>query len=195
MKKIILITFILLKYNCYSQVGVIVPKSTLAFEVENGTYIKDMDNEYLPYVGTWKAIKDNKEYTFVFQVFYHHLKSYPNGDNHYEDVLKAKYEVKDITTGIVLFTTMSAVNYEDFLISALSTPYEGGRLDFYFCDIAHCYNTMTFSLIRIPGSTIQLKYGIFSFGDWWSPEDCPAYPERTDVPVPIPETWVIYNKQ
>jgi hypothetical protein len=196
MKKIILIASLLLVYSCYSQPGVVAPRATtLPFEVPNGTYLKDINNEYLPYVGTWKAVKDNKEYTFVFQIFYQYLVSQPSGDYYYQDELKAKYEVKDIATGNILYTTMSAVNYDDFWVSALSTPDSDGRLDFYFCDKEHCYNAMTFSLMRITGSTTQLKYGIFNYYDWWNPEHCPAYPERTNVPVPIPKTWTTYIKQ
>lgn len=193
MKKIIVITILLLSIKAQSQLGVIVPKSTSSFEVPNGTYIKDVDNEYLPYVGTWKGILDGKEYTFVFHVFEHHLISFPNGDYYYDDRLKAKYEVKDIATGIVLLSTMTAVNYDDYFILGLSSP-SNGRLDFLYTDISNCYNSMTFALESIPGVSNQLYYGGFSYDSFYVKEGCP-YVNRIDIPVAIPKKGLIFTKQ
>lgn len=178
--------------NLYSQPGVIVPKGTLSFEVPNGTYIKDLDNEYLPYVGTWKGILDGKEYTFVFHVFEHHLISSPNGDYYYDDRLKAKYEVKDIATGNVLFSTMSASTYDEYRILGLSTP-ENSRMNFYIIDDAHCYNGMSFALENILGVSNQLHYGGFRYENF-DANGC-TYANWIDIPVVIPKKGLIFTKQ
>jgi hypothetical protein len=193
MKKIIYILVIMGSINLYSQPGVIVPKGTLFFEVANGTYIKDTNNEYLPYVGTWKGILEGKEYTFFFHIFERHLISFPNGDYYYDDRLKVKYEVKDITTGNVLFTTMSAINYDDYLILGLSSP-SNGSFDFLFTDDANCYNSMSFVLENIPGVSNQLHYGGFRYEDFYIKEGCP-YSNRINIPVPIPKKGLIFTKQ
>jgi hypothetical protein len=170
--------------------------TTLSFEVENGTYLKDLYGEYLPYVGTWKGIKNGKEYTFIFQIFNQHLYTQPNGDYLFKDVLLVKYEVKNILTNSVLYTTMSASNFDDFPILALSTPFADGRQNFYFTDsAAHCYNTLTFSLTKIVDNPNQLKYGSFNYAEFWDYENCPNYPERTNIPVPIPTSGLIFYKQ
>lgn len=185
--------YLIFTINVNSQVTTIVPLSS--YNYPNGAYVKDLNNELLPYVGTWKVVKDNKEYTFVLQIFYQHQFTQPSGSYHYEDVLKAKYEVKDLALDDVIFTTMTAVNFDDFWISAIGTPDIEGRLNFHFCDIAHCYNSMSFSLFTIQGNPNQLKYGLFNYYDWWHPENCPNYPDRINVPVPIPKTWATFTKQ
>ena len=194
MKKIIIIAILLLSIKAQSQPGLIVPSNTFLQDIQSGTYIKDMNNEYLPYVGIWKGILNSKEYTFVFQVFAQHLFTKPNGFYHYEDILKAKYEVKDVTTGIILFTTMSSINFEDFHISSLGTPYNG-RLNCYFGDTPNnCYNSMTFALENIPGVSNQLHYGGFGYSDFYIKEGC-QYTNRMNIPVPIPKKGLIFIKQ
>lgn len=192
MRRIIFIAILLLSIKGQSQPGVIVPLDTWE-TVPSGTYIKDIGNVFLPYVGTWKGVLYGREYTFVFQVFAQHLFTNPNGTYYYEDILKAKYEVKDIASGNVLFTTLSAVNYEDFYISALGTP-NNGRLDFYFSDAANCYNSLKFALMNIAGITNQLRYGGPFYNDFYIPEGCP-YTDRYDIPIPIPKKGLIFTKQ
>ncbi len=192
MRKIIFIAIILLSIKVQSQVGVIVPLDTWE-TVPSGTYIKDIDNVYLPYVGTWKGVLYGREYTFVFQIFPQHLITNPIGTYYYEDILKAKYEVKDIATGNVIFTTISAVNYEDFCITALGSP-NNGRQNFLFRDLTNCANGMTFALFNIPGTTNQLRYGGFTYTDFYIAEGCP-YADRYDIPVPIPKNGLIFTKQ
>lgn len=193
MRKIIFIAILLLSINVQSQPNVTVPFNTLTQNIQSGTYIKDMNDEFLPYVGTWKGVLNNKEYTFVFQVFTQHLFTNPSGFYYYMDILKAKYEVKDITTGTILFTTMSAINYDDFYILGLGTP-DNGRLDFYFTDTPNCYNSMTFALENLTGNPNQLHYGGFMYSDFYISEGC-TYTDRHDIPVAIPKKGLIFTKQ
>ncbi len=165
-----------------------------SYDYPNGAYLRDLNNEYLPYVGTWKGVRDNKEYTFVFQIFTQHLFSYPNGEFHYQDVLKAKYEVKDLALDDVIFTTMSAVNYDDFWIAAINTTDSNGRIDFLFTDVEHCYNAMTFALFNVPGNANQLKYGVFNYTDCCVSPDCP-YNDVLSIPVPISKKSFVLTKQ
>ena len=191
MKKIIIIFTLLISINVKGQPGVTVPLGTWD-TVPNGTYIKDINNVYLPYVGTWKGILNGKEHTYVFQIFTQHMFTNPSGTYYYEDILKAKYEVKDITSGNILFTTMSAVNYEDFYITALGTP-DNGRLDFYFADVSNCYNSLKFALINVAGVSNQLRFGGPFYNDFYIPEGCP-YADRYDIPVPIPKNVVLIKQ-
>jgi hypothetical protein len=170
--------------------------TTLAYEEPNGTYLKDLNGDFLTYVGTWKGIKDGKEYTFVFQIFNQHLVSFPNGDYYFRDKLVVKYQVKEIITNTILYTTMSASNFNDFPIIALGTPDSDGRQDFYFTDSAtHCYNTLDFSLTKIVNNPNQLKYGSFNYAEFWDNENCTNYPERTNIPIPIPTSGLVFYKQ
>jgi hypothetical protein len=194
MKKIINLAILLLSIKGLAQPGVVVPKDTNVHDIQSGTYIKDIDNEFLPYVGTWKGVLNGKEYTFVFQVFPHHLFTNSSGFYHYEDVLKAKYEVKDIITGSILISTLSALNYEDFLINSLATP-NNGILSCNFIDTPNnCYNTITFSLTNVLGAPNQIRYGGFTYTDFYIAEGCP-YMDRNNIPVPIPNNGLIFTKQ
>jgi hypothetical protein len=193
MKKIVLVV-LLFVIKSYCQPGVVVPLNTLAQDVQNGTYIKDLDNTFLPYVGTWKGVLNNKEYTFVFQLFAHHLNSYPNGTYYYQDYLKGKYEVKDLMTGNLLYSTISATSFDDFRILCVGSP-ENNRMDFLFTDnSANCYNSMTFVLLNISGNSNQLKYTGFSYYDPYIPSNC-SYIDIYDIPVPIPKNFVLFTKQ
>jgi hypothetical protein len=193
MKKIIVLVVLLLTIKSYCQPGVIVPLNTLDQDIQYGTYIKDINNEYLPYVGTWKGILNNNEYTFVFQVFAHHLRTYPSGAYYYEDYLKGKYEVKNLTTGNVLYSTISATSFDDFRILCVGSP-ENNRMDFSFTDYNNCYNSMNFILLNVPGISNQLKYTGFSYSDFYIPENCP-FSDRYQIPVPIPQNYVLFTKQ
>lgn len=194
MKRIIVLIVFLFTIKSYCQPGVVVPLNSLDQDIQYGTYIKDIDNTFFPYIGTWKGVLNNKEYTFVFQVFPHHLRSYPNGAYYYEDYLKGKYEVKDLTTGNILYSTISATAFDDFSILCVGSP-ENNRMDFLFTDSSvNCYNSMTFVLLNTPSNTNQLKYTHFSFGDYrfW---DCPNYPNQASIPMFLPTTELTLTKE
>lgn len=194
MKKIILIFVITFSITCKSQVTVELPLGT--YEYPNGAYLKDLNNELLPYVGTWKGVLNNKEYTFVFQKFTQHLSAYPNGGSYnYRDEIKGKLKVVDLTTNITLYDNLSATNYDDFLIYGVSKPYSG-MFEFIFTDTdANCNNSLSFTLRNINGQPNQLTYCYFKYDDWWKSWDCPNYSNRMSIPVNLPMEEFVLIKQ
>ncbi len=184
---------ILISLKLHSQVTVVLPLSTVDYT--NGAYFKDFDNELLPYVGTWEGILNNKKYTFVFQKFTQHLiSSAPLSDNYlYQDLLKGKFEVIELSTGAVIYSSLSAINYEDFPILGVVKPYNG-RFDFYFQDTEiNCENGLEFSLRNIPSQPNQLKYYWFRYNDWYK-SDCSMYSDRMDIPIFLPMQELILTK-
>ena len=61
---------------------------------------------------------DNKEYTFQFVSFQHELVSYPSSGNyHYEDQLKCKFKVIDLSNNQILYNDLMTSNVENYKVS------------------------------------------------------------------------------
>ena len=193
MKTLFYITSLLFVSITFAQEGVEVPLSTYPTQLQNGTYIKDLQNVFQPYIGTWKGVtSDNKEFTLQLVKFTKHLSTFPNGYYYYQDELVGKYQLKDLTTGVIISNTLNAVNYEDYRIYVLGEPLNG-ILYLTFTDTV-CMNGLRIYLDDIPGSPNQLRYS--SFYDSYRSYDCP-YANQTEIPLPIPGALkvVILTKQ
>lgn len=182
MKNILKIIICLLTITANSQEGVEVPLNSLSFEHPNGTYIKDFNNIFQPYIGIWKGEKYGKELILQFVKFTKQIITSPNGDYYYEDELMCKYQYKDITNNTIISTTMNAVNYEDYKILGLLKSLNGSY-KFLFTDTV-CYNTFDIIIENIPNISNQLKY-VAHYSDFWDSPNC-TYTNREDIPIPIP---------
>ena len=194
MKTLFYITSLLFVSITFAQEGVEVPLSTYASQVQNGTYIKDIQNVFQPYIGTWKGVtSDNKEFTLQLVKFTKYTITHPDGSYYYEDRLMGKYQLKNVTTGVIISNTLNAVNYEDYRILCIGGP-TNGIYDLMFRDNAVCKNRLRIYLDDIPGSPNQLRYS--SFYDSYRSDDCP-YANQTEIPLPIPGALkvVILTKQ
>ncbi|MFC4739830.1 hypothetical protein ACFO3U_07475 [Flavobacterium ponti] len=60
------------------------------------------------FVSTWKGTINNKEYTFQFVKLHQNLTTVSNGDYYYEDVLKAKFKVVDLSLNVILYDNLNA---------------------------------------------------------------------------------------
>lgn len=67
MEKYILLFALLIINGLYSQVGVEYPLSTRGIDVPNGSYIKDLNNEYFQYIGVWKGTWGGENFNFRFK--------------------------------------------------------------------------------------------------------------------------------
>ena len=103
MKNILTILLVSFLFSCKAQV--IVPlagDSDLAFT--NGTYNKDVDNDFDKYVGTWKFQQGNMSLTFVLKKI---TFTYYQKMNYYEDLLIGEY--KFIENGIEKVNTLNQI--------------------------------------------------------------------------------------
>ncbi len=182
MKNILKIMIFLHTIILCGQEGVEVPLNSLSFEHPNGTYIKDFNDVFQPYIGTWKGEKYGKELILEFVKFTKQTITAPNGDYYYEDELMIKYQLKEISSGAILSSTINAVNYEDFKILGLGYP-TNGRFNFLFTD-SICFNTFEIIIENIPNNPNQLKY-VAIYSDFWDSPNC-SYTNREDIPIPIP---------
>ena len=192
MKTLFYITSLLFVSITFAQEGVEVPFTYI--QVPDGTYMKDIQNVYLPYIGTWKGVtSDNKEFTLQLVKFTKHLRTFPNGYYYYKDELVGKYQLKNLTTGTIISNTLNAVNYEDYRIYALGKPINS-VLDLIFIDTTLCMNSLRIYLDDVPGSPNQLRYT--SVYTEYRSFDCP-YTNQIDIPLPVPSALkvVLLTKQ
>lgn len=193
MKNVLKIIIFLLSITTYSQEGVEVPLNSLSFEHPNGTYIKDLNNDFQHYIGVWKGEKYGKELTLEFVKFTKHTISAPNGDYYYKDRLMVKYQVKEVATGAILSSTMNAINYQDYRFFGLGYP-TNGSFDFSFTDTI-CDNSFLIIIEDVPNSINQLHYVALYGDDWTYYSNC-SYVNRNDIPIPIPfKIGMILTKQ
>lgn len=190
MKNIIKYLLIFTVLSCKSQ---IVPLSS--YDYPNGSYVKDIDNELDYYVGTWKGVLNNIEYTFEFVKFTHHLNSYTGtatGTYHYEDELKGKLKVIDLQTNQVLYNNLNSTNYEDYLILGLAK--KNGMFNFWYKSKADkCFLDAEFVLKRINGQPNQLNYCYFTLNSYRD-FGC-NYLDINQIPIFLPKQDLIITKQ
>ncbi|WP_312901417.1 DUF6705 family protein [Chryseobacterium taichungense] len=103
MKNIFLLSIILLSISCKAQQ--IYPLNTSFSDIQNHTYLKDTNNELLPFIGTWKATFDNKEIMIKVDKINQHLVE-SGRKIFYQDVLFIRYSIKN-SQGTVIKSTMN----------------------------------------------------------------------------------------
>lgn len=191
MKILLKISLLLLfTINCNCQT---LPLNSLE-EPNAGGYLKDIDNVLPFYVGTWKGTVGNKEYTFQFTTFIHHLKSFSFERYYYIDELVGKFKVVDLSTSTVLYDDLSVSNFEDYKIKL---SYPGNNIGYVFSfddDNSHCNNSAEFALFKIPTNPNQVTYTNFEYTEFISPSDC-VYSEQEDIPMFLPKINLILTRQ
>ncbi len=148
MKKIFLITLFLLAISCKAQQTY--PLNTDYEAVPNYSYLKDINNELLPFVGTWKAIFDNKEITIKVDKIDHYYSKL--GTNiYYKDVLFIRYSIKNgqgtiikstmdlpiAQSGIKSIGTFPNQNLVSFIYQGGDCRYGWGDVSLQFVDATH----------------------------------------------------------
>jgi hypothetical protein len=148
MKNIFLLSIILLSFSCKAQQ--IYPLNTRFSAIQNNTYLKDTNNELLPFIGTWKANFDNKEITIKVDKINQHLVE-SGTKTFYEDVLFIRYSIKN-TQGAIIKSTMNLPitqsgiksigtfpneNLVSFVYQGGDCRYGWGDVDLKFVDATH----------------------------------------------------------
>lgn len=187
--KILIMLFISLNASCQ-----ILPLKTPNFDCLNGAYKKDLDNIF-PYLsGTWKGVVNNKEYTFQFVSFPHQLVEFSNGDYFYEDQLKCKFKVVDLSNNQILYNDLMITNFDDYKI--IFTGY-GINLGYTFCfydNQINCNNKVSFRILKNHNNLTQVTYRAFEYEEYRRTIDCP-YANQSDIPIFLPTSDLILTKQ
>lgn len=130
----------LLSISCKAQQ--IYPLNTDFRTIPNNAYLKDINNELLPYIGTWKATFDSKEIIIkVDKIENHSVKS--GTQIFYRDVLFIRYSIKN-SQGIVIKSTLNLPTSQSGIQSDVTFPnenlvaftYSGGDCTFGWGDVS-----------------------------------------------------------
>ena len=195
MKTIITICVSLISLFTYCQEGVIISINSDKTVLENGTYIKDIDNEFAPYIGTWQGTfgtaLDPKTFSLTIQKVTHYRETVPNGDYNYIDILIGKYIVTDVNSELEIANTMAINNPSLVKITSFYGPHDN-RFKFNYDDVDLCNVSLTITLKRNLTNPNELKYYVDE-SDFWIEENCP-YTQKADIPIPIPKTSLVLTK-
>jgi hypothetical protein len=146
--------------------------------------LKDLNDELSFIEGTWKGVINNKQYVFEFTIFHQVLKAYENDLYEYKDELKGKFQVVDLITNQILYDNLNTTNYDD---------YKNLEFDFGFYDSDNCFNRVYFKLFK--NNLTQVIYKDFELGGFGDLLDCPAYENKTDIPMFLPiEDFILTKK-
>lgn len=186
--KILLFNLLLLIVSCKAQTTY--PLITEIGSISNNSYIKDIDNEYNQFVGTWKANYDNKEITLkitkvIKKPFTDSNKSY------YSDVLIVQHLIKDNIGNIIENYISSNLDNNKIISILYSKRTSQARLNYsgIYCHLG--------------SGVIRLKMQDSTHFIWnYEPMDmmivkqsCPDYMnENTKINLPMVEN-LIFTKQ
>lgn len=129
MKKIIILTFLTQTLLSCAQTYPIYPLNSP--EAPSGAYIKDIDNEFTPYLGTWEGTWDNKKITFYLNKLEHKIVETLVGFK-YRDVVIAQYKVIDLATGIIIEDSTTTTDFNSIDLQATTINRNKNFLPFFY---------------------------------------------------------------
>ena len=192
MKKIFIILTVFITISCKAQ---IVDINTPSFEMQQGSYRKDINNELAPFLGTWEATWNNKKITLYLTKITHHYQIHPRLVYYYEDLVVGTYKVVDLTTGAILEDTTNITTIENIpIISSALARTKNMLCTLYMKrgvnagDCAILSNVYLYRDLNNP-NILTYKY----FIDSYESKNCP-YNNVDDIPVNIPKQQVTLHK-
>lgn len=135
MKRILIILIILnLSYFNVNGQSSVFPLRAGGEYIVDGCYFKDLQNELIPFTGTWIYQEGNKKITLKFERVKIHLNmSIPS---YYEDILEAKYKV-EINNNII-FDNLNEPFNQDGSRKIFGGVAKGGEFSLTFIDNLKC---------------------------------------------------------
>ena len=130
MKKYI-ITVLLCNIFAFAQEGVIAPINTSGFDAISGTYIKDVDNVFNPYVGTWVGTWNSKELRLKIVKDIRRLHTFIKGDYYYADGLVVFYRITDLTTSDFIEDNLDELDNTIAKIFSINTPFNNKFIEVF----------------------------------------------------------------
>lgn len=157
----------------------------------NGVYYKDLNGIYDPYLGVWKGEANGRLYEFHIVKFIKVRHDFRLGKFHFKDEVRIKFEVRDVGTQFILYSSLSALARNDYPIFGDITA---ELTIFYFSDsIQNCYNEALFGLERVIENPNQLNYANYRYLGPQKPT-C-SYASPADIPIFLPTQNLVLAKQ
>ena len=170
-------------FNCKAQTY---PLNTNT-DVPTGAYITDINDELLPYEGTWQATWGNK--TFILKLTrIKKLLEHRENNPYYKDLLVGKFKVLD-SSGNILFDNTNLPDNDTKIEGTrfLTIPYKRYSLFYFDSDI--CGMSGDIYLNFASSSLTQLTWKFSDMTDIIT-DDCPYY-NVNPFPQPLPANIVL----
>jgi len=182
-KNIIILLLFACAISCKAQ---IYPLRTYS-DIPANAYIKDIDNELLPFEGVWKGAWDNKTIVVYFKrvkAYFNHLENKP----YYIDVLKGKFIVFD-PTGNILFDNSMVADADAKIEGSrfFSIPYKRYSLNYYDPDICGLSGHILINFTDLTNTKLNWQ---FSDTTDIITSSCPFY-NSNPFPEPLPKEIVL----
>lgn len=189
MKKIIIILTILLSFTYKAQD--IYPLNTYYEDVPNYSYMKDLDNDLPPYIGTYKANYQGNEITLIITKEDKYFYDYgPNDRKYYQDVLHIKYIVKNIASNTILEDNIN-IAPKNTITSIRTNQLDNNSLSFYYSGTRCMVGWGEIKLKKI--NDLQFNWSYYPNGVLLSNNDCP---NSNTIKVYLPDTKnLVFTKQ
>lgn len=185
MKKIlILFTLHLILLSCAQ----IYPLNT-NIDVPNGAYIKDLNNELIPYEGTWKGIWGNKTFFLSLNKVKKYM-DHKENNPYYKDILAGRFKVLDSSRNI-LYDNISLPD-QDTKIEGLGFIKNTNRYALFYIDSDICNISGNINLNFVNASNLQLNWKFMDTTDIID-SSCQYY-NSNPFPQPLPKN-IILTKQ
>ena len=142
--------------SCKAQIIAVEDYKAYTQELEEGAYIKDINNVLDKFVGTWKGTYNNKNYEFIITKNTENFKYRPSIR---EDLLLMRYKITE-SSGSVIEDTLSLPNDSSFVMQNGYVAQTGSYVFSYIGrEVACGQNGSTF--MKILNNTNNLKAKLF----------------------------------
>lgn len=158
--------------------------------VPSGSYIKDLDNELIPYVGKWTAQWNGKNFTIdlkKIKKYFTHLDNNP----YYMDVLIGKFKVMD-SSGMVIFDNTSISDDNAKIVGGKIFDPNSTKYSLRYIDPEICGMNGLIMINFTNAAKTQLNWKFSDMTDIISP-DC-SYYNSNPFPEPLPKNIVLIKQ-
>ena len=194
MKKIIILCALATSLiNCKAQQQ-IYPLNTFYKDAPNYSYMKDINNDLPPYIGTYKATYQGNEIILYITKEDHLLIGTSGVRKYYQDILRVKYTVKKVATGAILQDNLNpnpADPKRNEITSMGTNENDNNSISLYYvgtnCGIG--WGRITLKKIN----NTQINWSYYPNGSLFSDGDCPG---SQNIKVYLPDTKdLVFTKQ
>jgi len=185
-KYLMLLNLILITISCKSQT---LPLNTLMDDIPQGAYVKDLNNELNPYIGTYKANYKGNEIT-LFIIKEENRPTNRITKTFFRDALSIKYIVKN-SSGLVLQDTSNG-NFPNIKLYSLGINSNNNYVTFYYSG-TNCKVGWGSIILKRLNST-QLSWEYYPNSRIINDTTCPPGTDTT-VYLPVTDDELIFTKQ
>ena len=189
MRNIILCIGVFVVLSCKAQQNSL-PLNTWMENIPQGAYVKDLNNELSPYIGTYKAAYQGNEIT-LFITKEENRTTKRAGKQFYRDALVIKYIVKN-SSGQILQETQNINNPDTYIYSYKTKVVSQESIIMFIYSGTNCgVGWGDIYLKKINNTQISWTYNAES--TMTTEQNCPGNPDKT---VYLPQTKdLIFTKQ